>query len=406
MKVFLICCEKSGNNILYQVLEQLKRELNDFDKIVFSGIVFSETATKFNIKQLFHPQELAVLGIGDVIFNLPKIVDRITDVANYVSDFQPDLLISVDAYDFCIRVVKKIRALEEKKKNKTTDDEKKDGNNLNPKQCIQMWHIVAPSVWAYWSFRAKTLAKYYDRLFYLLPFEKKYFKPLEIIKRHNGRGFLSTFIGYPATFQNRNKDIQKDNELIGITLGSRNGEIYRHKNLIISVIMKLKMINKNFKFAILTTPDTNEFAKKALGEFRNISFIDNEEEKNEIIQKCVLCIAKSGTNNIEIGSLGTPMVVYYKTSFLTYLFAKIFAKIKFINLFNITLNKNVIPELIQQYATADNIVNTVMHLLTNNGIRIKQVEQIDKAISMMQRDDKKYPANVIIEEIIKYKNTL
>ena len=385
MKIFLICCEKSGNNLLCKILQQLKQELKNFEDIEFAGVVFSDTALEFNIKQLFSPQELAVIGIGDILFNFPKIVDRITDVANYVYDFQPDLFISVDAYDFCVRVAKKVRKMRKNTK-----------ENHKP---IFMWHIVAPSVWAYWSFRAKTLAKYYDRLFYLLPFERQYFKPLEVVKCKNGRGFLSTFIGYPATFQKRNESITKDNELIGITLGSRNGEVYRHKHLILSIIMKLKMINQNFKFAIFTTTETHEFIKKIFGEFNNINFYNNEEDKKKIIQQCVLCIAKSGTNNIEIGALGTPMVTYYKTSCLTYLFAKLFAKIKFINLFNITLKKDIIPEFIQKQATADNIVAATMHLLTNNGIRMQQVQQIDKAIRIMQRQDGFTPTAVVADNI-------
>ena len=384
MKIFLICGEKSGNNIICKILDKLKEELKEkYNQIDFAGIVFDETAENYNIKQFFHPKELAVLGIGDIIFNLANILDKINNTANKIADYQPDLIISVDAYDFCIRVVKKIRKIE-KKQNRQT----------------KIWHVVAPSVWAYWSFRAKVLAKYYDKLFYLLPFEYKYFKPLEVIKRKDGRGFASTFIGYPATFQNRDNTAIKDSNLIGITLGSRKSEILRHKDLIISTIMRLKMFNPNLHFAMLTTKETMEQNKQIFQDFKNISYYDDENEKKQIIQKCCLVIAKSGTNNIEVGALGTPMIVYYKTSWLTYLFAKIFAKIKFINLFNITLNKQIIPELVQKNATADNLASAIMHLLTNNGVRMQQVSQIDKAISLMQRQDKVYPTDIVVNEIV------
>ena len=386
MKIFLICGEKSGDNIVCKVLEKLKEELKDsYSEIEFAGIVFNETSEKYGIKQVFHPKELAVLGIGDIIFNLANILDKINDTANKVIDFQPDLIISVDAYDFCIRVVKKIRKIEKQK----------------DKRQSQIWHIVAPSVWAYWSFRAKVLARYYDRLFYLLPFETKYFKPFETIRRKDGRGFLSTFIGYPATFQERDGSIMKDSNLIGITLGSRKNEIYRHYDLIIATIIRLKMFNSNLNFAFLVTKETVEMIKQIFKDFKNLTFIVDDEEKRQTIQKCALVIAKSGTNNIEIGALGTPMVVYYKTSWLTYLFAKIFAKIKFINLFNITLNKQIVPEFVQKHATADNLAGTVVYLLTNNGLRIQQVDQINKAISLMQRQDKIYPTDIVVEEIEK-----
>ena len=90
--------------------------------------------------------------------------------AKAIIKFQPDLVLSVDAYDFCIRVAKKVRKIQ----NKTQINDK--NTKFKP---ITFWHIVAPSVWAYFSGRAKTLAKYYNHLFYLLPFERKYFAPFE-----------------------------------------------------------------------------------------------------------------------------------------------------------------------------------------------------------------------------------
>ena len=385
MKIFLICGEKSGDNLINQILDKINKDNDVFNNIELAGIVSDETAKKFNIKQFFNPKELAILGIGDIIFNIPKIMDRITDTVNEINNFKPDLIITIDAYDFCIRVVKNIR-----KTNKT----------------VQIWQIVAPSVWAYWEFRAKILSKYYNRLFYLLPMERNYFKPLEKNNYKNGNNFSSTFIGYPASFQEKNIKITKNNKLIGITIGSRKSEVNRHKKLIASVIMKLKIFDNNLNFAIFTTENTEKDIKKLLSDFKNIKFFNKKEDKQKIIQECILVIAKNGTNNVEIGALGTPMIIYYKTSILTYLFAKCFAKIKTINLFNIVLNKKIIPEFLQNQATADNLVNEAMRFIDDENLRQKQIEEINNAIFLMQRKDKKHPIDIVSEEVVKYLNTL
>lgn len=390
MKIFLICGEKSGENILCQILDKINESKNNKlqninEQIEIAGIVSDEIAKKYNIKQLFSSQELAILGIGDILFNIAKIIDRITDSANKITLFKPNLIISIDAYDFCVRVVKKIRKIEKKQ---------------NKKEQIKIWHIVAPSVWAYWSFRAKILAKYYNRLFYLLPFEQDYFKPLEKNDTKNHHQFLSTFIGYPATFQTKIPSIEKDNKLIGITIGSRINEIKRHKDLIISVIMTLKILDKNIKFVILATKETKDIIKQNFNEIENVTIIDNERDEKKTIQKCSLFIAKSGTNNIEIGSLGTPMITYYITSWLTYFFAKLFAKIKFVNLFNITLKKQIIPEFIQKQATSTNIAYEAYKIISNEHIKNEQISQINKAIEMMQKKDKKYPTQIVANEVI------
>ncbi|GEM_PF-6747885 len=388
-KVFLICAEKSGNNILEGVLERLKTELkNDFSNIEFEGIVFDETAKKYNIKQLFSPSKLAMFGIGDILFKIPELLDRITYTANTIIKHKPDLVISVDAYDFCFRVARKV-----KKYSKKNKDEKVKN--------IKMVHIVAPSVWAYLPRRAKNVAKYFNHLFYLLPFEKKYFKPHERYenKQHNIGEFLTTFIGFPATFQNKDANIHKDPKAIGITIGSRYGEISRHKDLILETIMRLKMLDKDLKFFVLSTKETEPIIKNIFKHLKNVFIISDEDEKKKTIQKCALIIAKSGTNNIEIGALGTPMIVFYKTSPLTYILGKFFATTKLINLYNISLNKMAIPELIQQKAHPNNLTRLVINFLSDEEQGKKQIDDINLAIKTMQTDKQEYPIDIVAKKI-------
>lgn len=390
-KIFLICCEKSGNNILRQTLQELNKNGIDLSKCELEGVVFEDIANEFNIKQLFSPKQLAVLGIGDILMALPRILDRISDTAKRIVAFQPDLVLSVDAYEFCIRVAKKVQTLQTKQ--------------TTTYKHIEFWHIVAPSVWAYWSGRAKTLAKYYNHLFYLLPFEGAFFKPLE--QRFEGHLFQSTFIGFPAVFQNIDKKITTQENLIGITLGSRGSEIQRHQKIILDTILRLKVYDEDLQFVIFATKDTERkikhfFLNRRTLRIKNLSIISDELEKKQTMQKCKLIIAKSGTNNIEIGAFGAPMITYYKTSFLTYLFAKIFVKVKFVNLFNITLNKLVVPEFIQQQATADNIANYTIKLIEKPYLIDFQKTEVAKAIEKMKSPDGKTPIQIICEKLCEF----
>ena len=141
--------------------------------------------------------------------------------------------------------------------------------------------------------------------------------------------------------------------------------------------------------------------RKAL-KIKNLSIVSDDVEKKQTIQKCKLIIAKSGTNNIEIGALETPMITYYKTSFLTYLFAKMFAKVKFVNLFNITLNKPVVPEFIQKQATADNIANCTIKLIEKPYLIDFQKTEVAKAIEKMKSPDGKTPIQIICEKLCEF----
>ncbi len=424
-RVFLISGEKSGSNIINQILDKLftNNSIDDISDIELLGIVDDETAKRFSVRQIFPLHDISVIGIGDILSRIPHIIDRINFTARTIVKTRPDIVISVDAYDFSIRVAKKVKSILRKNfptgtsidcidvvktdSRKSFDEEHSvDSNGVETKNevindkrrdmDIKFWHIVAPTVWAYWSWRARILSKYYNRLFYLLPFEGKFFRPFERLGRNE---FLTTFVGYPATFQSRDSDIKKDKNLIGITIGSRISEINRHKNLIISTIMRLSMIDNGYKFVIFATVDTYENIKNAVSGIKNVKVVYKEDEKKRSIQECQIVIAKSGTNNIEIGALGTTMITYYKTSMITYLFAKIFSKTKLINLFNITLGEMVIPELVQGDANTENLAKTVYTLLSNQKLIDAQLDKINRAITVMQREDKARPIDVVAKAI-------
>ena len=421
MKLFLICAEKSGSNIIKQVLERLQKDGTNLQDIEMRGVVYDDVANEFHVKPLFSPSEIAVLGIGDILTSIPRIVSKINLTAKEIATWSPDLVLSVDAYDFCYRVVKKAKQMGAQTK---------------------FIHIVAPSVWAYWSGRAKNVVKYFDHLFYLLPFEKKYFPSNDKAKKKEEWGekkyisqdnnedveiaaesaktevpewflqdiesckkrkkiqtarcnnFTATFVGFPATFQERDADIVKDKKLIGITVGSRRGEIERHKNVMLSTLARLRLMDKNLHFVALATPDFHEELQQFFAPVKNISVVSDEAEKRKMIQQCQLVISKSGTNSIEIGALGTAMIVYYKVAKITAMFARMFAKIRFVNLFNITMHRMIVPELIQSNATAENIANVAYNMVNNEEILDEQLHNVKHAISMMQNQNGK-PIEII-----------
>ena len=421
MKLFLICAEKSGSNIIKQVLERLQKDGTNLQDIEMRGVVYDDVADEFGVKTLFLPSEIAVLGIGDILTSIPRIVSKINLTAKEIATWSPDLVLSVDAEDLRKRVVKKAKQMGAQTK---------------------FIHIVAPSVWAYWSGRAKNVVKYFDHLFYLLPFEKKYFPSNDKVKKKEEWGekkyisqnnqedveiaaesaktevpewflqdiesckkkkkiqtarynnFSATFVGFPATFQERDASIIKDKKLIGITVGSRRGEIERHRNIILSALARLRLMDKNLHFVVLATPDFHEELQQFFAPIKNILVVSAEAEKRQMIQQCQLVISKSGTNSIEIGALGTAMIVYYKVAKMTAMFARMFAKIRFVNLFNITMHRMIVPELIQSNATAENIANLAYNMVNNEEILDEQLHNVKHAISMMQNQDGK-PIEII-----------
>ena len=390
MKIFIICGEKSGNETLYDILTYffncIKSQKIE-EKIEIKGVVSDEYATKFNISQICNSNYFSVIGFGDIIFNLPSFFDKINDISYFIADYQPDLIISIDSYELSIRIAKKTRKLLKKR-------------NIGYKD-VQFWHIGAPSVWAYWKFRAKKIAKYYDKLFYFFPFEGQYFKPLEKHTNIYHKGFKSEFVGFNYAFQWPDHNIIKSDKTIGFMIGSRKKEIERHIDLILNTIFRLKMLDSGYKFVIFATVDTLDDIKNYFSNIKNVEIVCNEEDKIKKIQECMLVVAKNGSNNVVIGALETPMITFYKTSFITWLFVKLCVKIKHFNLLNITLSDDHIPEFIQNKATPENLLQCINYLLKNKEAREKQIRKNRQAIMLMKSETYYKSHEIIANEILK-----
>lgn len=390
MKIFIICGEKSGNETLHDILTYFfncVKEQKIEENVEIKGVVNDECATKFNISQICNANYFSVIGFGDILFNLPSFFDKINDISYFIADYQPDLIISIDSYELSIRIAKKTRKLLKKR-------------NIGYKD-VQFWHIGAPSVWAYWKFRAKKIAKYYDKLFYFFPFEGQYFKPLEKHTNIYHKGFKSEFVGFNYAFQQLDHNIMKNDKTIGFMIGSRKKEIERHIDLILNTIFRLKMLDSGYKFVIFATVDTLDDIKNYFSNIKNVEIVCNEEDKIKKIQECMLVVAKNGSNNVVIGALETPMITFYRTSFITWLFIRLFAKIKHFNLLNITLSDDHIPEFIQNKATPENLLQCINYLLKNKEAREKQIRKNRQAIMLMKSETYYKSHEIIANEILK-----
>ena len=145
LRFFVIAGEPSGDLLGGMVLQSL-RDLLPEGAIEFVG-VGGEAMIRQGLPSLFPMQEITAFGLAEVLPRIPTILKRINQVAVAIDDLQPDVIFTIDAPDFCLRVVKK-----RKKSN------------------APVVHMVAPTVWAWRPGRAKKIAKIINHLLCLFPF--------------------------------------------------------------------------------------------------------------------------------------------------------------------------------------------------------------------------------------------
>ena len=165
-KLAIIAGEASGDALALRFLAALRERLGD-RPIELRG-VGDHGLPQAGLVPFFPQADIAVMGFGPVIARLPLLLRRMEDAARGIADFQPDLLLTIDSPDFCLRVAKKVRARAPH---------------------IPIVHWVCPSVWAWRSGRARRMAPHVDRILALLPFE-----PAALARLH---GPETIYVGHP-----------------------------------------------------------------------------------------------------------------------------------------------------------------------------------------------------------------
>ena len=347
--------------------------------IQFSGIG-GEKMEAQGLTSLFDMKQLSVMGFFEVLPHVPKFIKLINTTAKTIIETKPDILITIDAPDFCFRVAKKVKEQTERPK---------------------LVHVVAPSVWAYRPKRAAKIAAIYDHLLTLLPFEPPYFER---------EGLAATFIGHPLTEEGFDKGdresfrkkykIEEKNPVALIMPGSRASEVNRLFEVFAGSLKILKARAPTLEAVVVSTPRFFDKIKTETAMWPVKTRVVTGEEKKDAYKAADFGIIKSGTSSVEVAIAGLPMVVAYKVSPLSALLAKMLLKTKFVSLVNIILGREAVPELLQENCTSEKIAMTAGAILKEENKRLKQKESFKEALASLKPDGEKTPSQKAAEVIL------
>ncbi|TNE26536.1 MAG: lipid-A-disaccharide synthase, partial [Alphaproteobacteria bacterium] len=333
-----------GAGIMKQLREKAEGDLR------FSGIG-GELMAAEGLSSLFPMETLSVMGVWEVLPRIPDLLARIKQTVRDIEEKQPDILVTIDSPDFCFRVAKSVKQ--------------------RGKAKMPIVHDVAPSVWAWRPGRAKKVAQFLDHLLALLPFEPPYFEK---------EGLACTFTGHPvmenealieadgARFRAEN-GIAANEALLCVLPGSRHSELTRMLPVFRQTLETLKANHKGLRFVTVTFPHLHDVIAKA---FDGLNVMITTTDKYDAFAAADAALATSGTVALELAAVGTPSVIGYRMSALNGFLAKLLVKAKYASLPNIILDAPVLPELLLENCTVDNLTREVGKLLTDDAAATTQ----------------------------------
>jgi len=340
----IIAGEASGDLHGANLARAMLEKDND---LVLAGIGGAGMADA-GVELLYNNSRLAVMGFIEIIRSLKDIRTAMNMLESRFRLQPPHLLILIDYPGFNLELARRAK-----------------------KYNIPVLYYISPKIWAWREGRLKKVKKYVDRLAVILPFEKKYYEDRGIDVDFVGNPLLDEVYTSqtPAVFKTRN-NIHPEAKVIGIMPGSRKQEIVK---LLPLFMQTARMLHGAIPNCIFLLPLASTLAESDLEEHlfktEGLDVRIIQDKRYEAMASCHAAIAASGTLTLELAILKVPMVVCYRVSQLTYLFAKPFIKVRFASLVNLVAGREIVPELLQHRVTPEDIFREIMPLLVNDEAR-------------------------------------
>ena len=346
-KLFIITGEYSGDIHAANVVRELKALNCDLQIEGIGGINLEKEGVK-----LFSTQEkMSAVGISpQIIFNHFKLGKSVVDYIKNV--YKPDLVLLIDYGAFNLSVAKFLHSAG-----------------------IKVFYYIPPQVWASRKYRIKLIKKFVDKVLCIFPFEKPLYAQYGIDTHYVGHPLVAQ-LPSPAGRREffRKHGFDPDKKLVSVFPGSREFELKTLMDIFKESVRRLQQRHPELQFAISQAPNlSDEVYQKYLGDC-DITVIKGENQA--LLSVSDALILASGTVALEACLYKTPMIIAYRGPKILYWIYLLVRCIKRVSLPNIIADKSIVPELIQDKATASNITYEIEELLYNQVKREQNVKDL------------------------------
>ena len=341
MKRYVIIAGETSGDMYGSKLMKLVKE-NHNEAVSFWG-VGGEKMCEEGLFPLEEMNNISVVGFTEIIKKIPTIVKLLNRLSFFTHEMKPDGIILIDFPGFNMKLAKKI---------------KKKSNLLCP-----IIYFVSPQLWAWNEGRVKIIKKFIDKMLVIFPFEEVFYKKHKVNATYTGHPFVDDWVPENKIELKNILGFNEKNNVISIFPGSRRGELKKHLPIYIKAIDRLKAENPTYQFALGLAPGFNKNVIRHKYKLNNISIIT--ERPLKLLECSDVAIVTSGTISLQSTLIGTPCVINYRLSFISWILSKILIKVKYISMTNIMANKMILPELVQYDVTPKNIVKEVNKILND-----------------------------------------
>jgi lipid-A-disaccharide synthase len=370
--IFISAGEASGEHYGALLAAALRSRLDlvQNEKKIFG--MGGERMAAAGVECVVRSEEMAVMGLTEVVLHLPRIWREFRKLKQAIRQRPPSVAVLIDFPEIHFRLAEEFHRLG-----------------------VPVVFFVSPQLWAWKKKRIRLVRKYIDRMLVIFPFEEPFYRQ---------RGVQAEFVGHPladlplpavsrAQFAAEN-GLDPKKSWIGLLPGSRPREIRDHLPEMLRSARGLaarssEQAPAGFEFVVPLAPtlnaaQRNEVRKLAEAHGGGLTLRLVEDARAALLHARASVVA-SGTATVEAALIGNPFIVVYRVSPLTYAVAKRLVKVPHVAMANLIAGKQVVPELIQNRFTAENILREIEPLLAEGPPRQSMIEELARIRGLLRR---------------------
>jgi len=342
MKYYLIAGEASGDLHASHLMQALKARDAAAEFRFYGGDLMAAVGGT----RVKHYRELAYMGFIPVLLHLPTILRNMRLCKQDIAAWQPDVVILIDYPGFNLKIAKYVHA-----------------NRLCP-----VYYYISPKIWAWKEYRIKNIKRDVDELFSILPFEVDFFEgkhhyPIHYVGNPTADEVREFLAAQSSQFTVKSSDAQStanselctvngDKPLLALLCGSRRQEI---KDNLPAMLQVADRYGDDYQIVVAGAPAIPQDYYQPFLESHRATLVFNQTYA--LLSKAHAALVTSGTATLETALFGVPQVVCYETPLprlIGWLRHKIL-KVKYISLVNLIADREVVPELVADSFTVENI---------------------------------------------------
>ncbi|MDX9730549.1 MAG: lipid-A-disaccharide synthase [Bdellovibrionales bacterium] len=356
-RALIVAGEASSSLYAQRLIELWKSQGKEYD--LFG--IGSREMEALGFRRLGKSEELAVVGLQEVIRHFPLIRRTYKDLLAECDREKPDFALLLDYPDFNLRLAADLK-----------------------KRGIKVVYYISPQVWAWRKGRVKQIRKIVDEMLVLFPFEETFYRE---------RGVEATFVGHPLLDElkrrpslsneerltrRRRFGIQDHELILGLMPGSRESELKNHLTEQLEAAELLTRRYQSVRPVLLCAPTIERERLQFEASRLSVTIQIIKEEPLDMIELSDIVLVASGTATLMVGLMMKPMVIMYRMNAVTAWLAKRLVKdTKYFGMANLILGREVARELFQEEASPAGMATELEKLLSDD-VRATKVRELSE----------------------------